>query len=50
MVAAPLWPESARGLPMGVQLIGAPWREDLTLRAAHVLEASGVAAVRPAAL
>ena len=50
VVAAPLWPESARGLPMGVQLIGAPWREDLTLRAAHVLEASGVAAVRPAAL
>jgi amidase/aspartyl-tRNA(Asn)/glutamyl-tRNA(Gln) amidotransferase subunit A len=28
---------------MGVQLIAAPWREDLALRAARVLEAQGVA-------
>lgn len=30
-------------LPIGVQLIAAPWREDLTLRAAAALEALGVA-------
>ncbi|RQP21290.1 AtzE family amidohydrolase [Piscinibacter terrae] len=41
VVAAPLWPTAA--LPMGVQLIAAPWREDLALRAARVLEAQGVA-------
>jgi AtzE family amidohydrolase len=41
VVAVPLWPTAA--LPMGVQLIAAPWREDLALRAARVLEAQGVA-------
>jgi AtzE family amidohydrolase len=30
-------------LPVGVQLIAAPWREDLCLRAARVLERAGVA-------
>jgi 1-carboxybiuret hydrolase len=30
-------------LPIGVQLIAAPWREDLCLRAARALEAAGVA-------
>jgi len=30
-------------LPIGVQLIAAPWREDLTLRAAAALEALGLA-------
>lgn len=29
-------------LPIGVQVIAAPWREDLVLRAAAVLEAAGV--------
>jgi amidase/aspartyl-tRNA(Asn)/glutamyl-tRNA(Gln) amidotransferase subunit A len=29
-------------LPIGVQLIAAPWREDLTLRVAHRLQRSGV--------
>ncbi|EJE54838.1 amidase, Asp-tRNAAsn/Glu-tRNAGln amidotransferase A subunit, partial [Acidovorax sp. CF316] len=29
-------------LPLGVQLIAAPWREDLALRAAAVLEAAGI--------
>jgi len=43
VVAAPLWPEGVRGLPMGVQVVAAPWREDLALRAARVLEASGIA-------
>jgi AtzE family amidohydrolase len=30
-------------LPIGVQLIAAPWREDLCLRAAHALERAGCA-------
>ena len=30
-------------LPLGVQVIAAPWREDLALRVARALEASGVA-------
>jgi amidase/aspartyl-tRNA(Asn)/glutamyl-tRNA(Gln) amidotransferase subunit A len=29
-------------LPIGVQLIAAPWREDLVLGVARALEASGV--------
>jgi Asp-tRNA(Asn)/Glu-tRNA(Gln) amidotransferase A subunit family amidase len=36
-------------LPIGVQLIAPPWREDLCLRAARALEAAGVAAARPPA-
>lgn len=43
VVAAPLWPEGTGGLPIGVQLIAAPWREDLALRAAWQLQAAGVA-------
>ncbi|MBC5763678.1 AtzE family amidohydrolase [Ramlibacter albus] len=43
VVAAPLWPEGTGGLPIGVQLIAAPWREDLCLRAAKVLQDSGTA-------
>jgi aspartyl-tRNA(Asn)/glutamyl-tRNA(Gln) amidotransferase subunit A len=31
-------------LPIGVQIITAPWREDVGLRIAHALEAAGVAA------
>src|SRR5579883_2073057 len=31
-------------LPIGVQIIAAPWREDLVLRVAHALERDGVAA------
>lgn len=38
-VPVPLTP-----LPMAVQVIAAPWREDLALRVARALEASGVAA------
>ena len=37
-------------LPIGVQLIAAPWREDLALRAARRLEAAGVAVAPVAAL
>ncbi len=37
------------GLPIGVQVIAAPWREDIALRVAYTLEAAGVArAPRPA--
>jgi AtzE family amidohydrolase len=41
VAVAPLWP--GNGLPMGVQLIAPPWREDLCLRAAHTLEQAGIA-------
>ena len=33
-------------LPIGVQVIAAPWREDIALRIAHALETQGVAAAR----
>jgi 1-carboxybiuret hydrolase len=36
-------------LPIGVQLIGAPWREDQVLRAAWRLESSGAAQTATAA-
>ena len=39
--AVPVW-GAHPALPIGVQLIAAPWREDLVLRAAAVLEAAGV--------
>jgi AtzE family amidohydrolase len=41
VVAAPVWTEGER-LPIGVQIIAAPWREDLVLRAAWALEQGGV--------
>jgi len=47
---APIWPDdssAAGSLPLGVQLIAAPWREDICLAAARALEQAGVAAVRP---
>jgi 1-carboxybiuret hydrolase len=40
VVVAPLRPEG--GLPLGVQIIAAPWREADTLRAARALEHAGV--------
>ncbi|TAG02336.1 MAG: AtzE family amidohydrolase [Burkholderiales bacterium] len=43
VVTAPLWPSGTAGLPIGVQVIAAPWREDLVLRAAWVLQQSGIA-------
>ncbi|TPE53707.1 AtzE family amidohydrolase [Amaricoccus solimangrovi] len=36
-------------LPVGVQIVAPPWREDLCLRAAHLLEQAGVAVARPPA-
>ncbi|MHB2206892.1 AtzE family amidohydrolase [Methylobacterium sp. CM6257] len=40
VVAAPVWLDD--GLPLGVQVIAAPWREDLALRVARYLERTGV--------
>jgi AtzE family amidohydrolase len=47
----PVWPGEGdtpedRVLPVGVQLIGAPWREDLCLAAGRALEQAGVAEIR----
>lgn len=42
VAVAPVWGAHAT-LPIGVQVIAAPWREDLCLRVAHALEAAGVA-------
>jgi amidase/aspartyl-tRNA(Asn)/glutamyl-tRNA(Gln) amidotransferase subunit A len=43
VITAPLWPNGTDGMPIGVQLIAAPWREDLCFRAAQVLQDAGVA-------
>ena len=48
--AVPVWGAHAGGLPIGVQVIGAPWREDQVLRVAAALEAAGVARAPVAAL
>lgn len=46
VVAAPV---PLTPLPIAVQIIAAPWREDVALRVAHALESQGVAAApRPA--
>ncbi len=49
VVTAPMWP-AAGGMPIGVQVIAAPWREDLALRVAQVLGDAGDAHIRPATL
>jgi 1-carboxybiuret hydrolase len=47
VAAAPI--DDGATLPIGVQLIAAPWREDLCLRAAAALERAGAARCRIAA-
>ena len=42
VAAVPVWPDG-EGLPIGVQIIAAPWREDIVLRIAHALERNGTA-------
>src|SRR5262247_963468 len=37
-------PVPLKPLPVGVQIIAAPWREDVVLRIAHALEQAGIAA------
>jgi aspartyl-tRNA(Asn)/glutamyl-tRNA(Gln) amidotransferase subunit A len=44
VVAVPI---PLRPMPIGVQIIAAPWREDIALRVAFALERSGVAAAPP---
>ena len=48
--SVPMWPAAGNGLPMGVQLIAAPWREDLCLAAANALERMQTARTRRPAL
>ena len=52
VVSVPLWGcnPAAPQLPIGVQVIAAPWREDLALRVAAELEAQGLATSPVAAL
>ncbi len=45
VVAAPI--PLAGGLPIGVQIIAAPWREDIALRIAYDLEAAGIVRAPP---
>jgi 1-carboxybiuret hydrolase len=47
--AVPVWGCHPH-LPIGVQVIAAPWREDLVLRVAHALQQLGVASAPVAAL
>ncbi|TAG27664.1 MAG: AtzE family amidohydrolase [Burkholderiales bacterium] len=50
VVAAPMWPQGANGLPIGVQLIAAPWNEHLALRAAAALQQAGIAHLKESKL
>ncbi len=49
VAAVPVWSDGA-ALPIGVQVVGPPWREDLVLRVAHALEKAGFARAPVAAL
>ena len=46
VLSVPLW-LPGETLPIGVQLVAAPWREDLCLRAGEALARAGVADARP---
>ena len=48
VAAVPVWLKG-EDLPLGVQVIAAPWREDVCLRIAHQLETAGVCAAPVAA-
>jgi AtzE family amidohydrolase len=50
VVVAPVWPAGTGGLPIGVQLVAAPWNESLALRAAHVLQLAGAAGTKESPL
>jgi aspartyl-tRNA(Asn)/glutamyl-tRNA(Gln) amidotransferase subunit A len=49
VVSVPVWTDGLR-LPIGVQVIAAPWREDHALRVAHALKTSGACRAPVAAL
>jgi AtzE family amidohydrolase len=46
VVVAPMWPSGTGGMPLGVQVIAAPWREDMAFRVAQVLSQSGAAGLK----
>ena len=48
----PIWRDQSgtRDLPIGVQIIAAPWREDRCLAVAKILEASGLTTAKPLSL
>jgi aspartyl-tRNA(Asn)/glutamyl-tRNA(Gln) amidotransferase subunit A len=46
IVVVPGWSEQPQPLPIGVQIVAAPWREALALREAVWLERAGVAVSR----
>jgi 1-carboxybiuret hydrolase len=48
VMAVPVW--TAGPLPIGVQVIAPPWREDIAVRVAGHLERTGVVASKVAAL
>ena len=48
VVAVPVWLDN--GLPLGVQVVAAPWREAVALRVAHELERAGAVRAPVAAL
>jgi Asp-tRNA(Asn)/Glu-tRNA(Gln) amidotransferase A subunit family amidase len=48
VVALPVWIDG--GLPLGVQVIAAPWKEAHALRVARALEQAGLAEARVASL
>ena len=47
VVAAPMWPGGTNGMPVGVQIISAPWKEATAFRAAALLDRAGVARFKP---
>lgn len=49
VVAAPVWLKGAK-LPLGVQVIAPPWREDIALRVARQMERDGLSEARIALL
>ena len=49
VMAVPVW-TSASSLPIGVQVIAPPWREDIAIRVASHLESAGIASAKVAAL
>lgn len=46
VVVAPMWPSVGTGMPLGVQIISAPWREVDAFRVAQVLSQSGAAGLK----
>jgi AtzE family amidohydrolase len=46
-IAEPARAGTPRGMPIGIQIIAAPWREDLCFRVARALEAAGTCAAPP---